>query len=347
MVNHKIITTVHKVASVSPIIIIESQILYPTVPFRPNSSLFLFIFPFLLLLLFFLYKEIFVSLPPPALLYTSRNTFRDLLPTTHSREITGGSDLSAISDSPAARTERRSWKIGGARDASNARFPRFPSLFPVRCPLQSGTYPGNKIGFRDRGGIAGSRRDNLESPRNERRYRFFSFPFFFSSPLSIGPQFFPKIAKTLEIVRVSEQFVDVYTFSRIHSLNFHRKFHWFCATQQVAFVLEKNPSILPLFVPARCSVSLARHGKPRNDFNHVNEIAWNFFPRRRGTDLLFVDGREFRWNRFTSGTQSRSAGISVPITTASGLFFRMINYGIVESGDNAIFLYDSYLSVLS
>lgn len=148
-------------------------------------------------------------------------------------------------------------------------------------------------------------------------------------------------------MRVSEQFVDVYTFSRIHSLNFHRKFHWFCATQQVAFVLEKNPSVLPLFVPARCSVSLARHGKPRNDFNHVNEIAWNFFPRRRGTDLLFVDGREFRWNRFTSGTQSRSAGISVPITTASGLFFRMINYGIVESRDNAIFLYDSYLSVLS
>lgn len=60
-----------------------------------------------------------------------------------------------------------------------------------------------------------------------------------------------------------------------------------------------------------------------------------------------MDGREFRWNRFTSGTQSRSAGISVPINTASGLFFRMINYGIVESGDNAIFLYDSYLSVLS
>lgn len=175
--------------------IIESQILYPTVPFRPNSSLFLFIFPFLLLLLFFLYKEIFVS-PPPALLYTSRNTFRDLLPTTHSREITGGSDLSAISDSPAARTERRSWKIGGARDASNARFPRFPSLFPVRCPLQSRTYPGNKIGFRDRGGIAGSRRDNLESPRNERRYRFFSFPFFFFPlPFLSAPNFSRKLRK--------------------------------------------------------------------------------------------------------------------------------------------------------
>lgn len=193
MVNHKIITTVHKVASVSPIMIIESQILYPTVPFRPNSSLFLFIFPFLLLL-FFLYKEIFVS-PPPALLYTSRNTFRDLLPTTHSREITGGSDLSAISDSPAARTERRSWKIGGARDASNARFPRFPSLFSVRCPLQSRTYPGNKIGFRDRGGIAGSRRDNLESPRNERRYRFFSFPFFFPLPFLSAPNFSRKLRK--------------------------------------------------------------------------------------------------------------------------------------------------------
>lgn len=177
--------------------IIESQILYPTVPFRPNSSLFLFIFPFLLLLLFFLYKEIFVS-PPPALLYTSRNTFRDLLPTTHSREITGGSDLSAISDSPAARTERRRWKIGGARDASNARFPRFPSLFSVRCPLQSRTYPGNKIGFRDRGGIAGSRRDNLESPLLRAAVSIFFFSFFFSSPVSIGPQFFPKIAKTLE-----------------------------------------------------------------------------------------------------------------------------------------------------
>lgn len=134
MVNHKIITTVHKVASVSPIMIIESQILYPTVPFRPNSSLFLFIFPFLLLP-FFLYKEIFVS-PPPALLYTSRNTFRDLLPTTHSREITGGSDLSAISDSPAGRGdgEEELKNRGSSRREQRA----IPSIsFPFLRPLSA------------------------------------------------------------------------------------------------------------------------------------------------------------------------------------------------------------------
>lgn len=103
-------------------------------------------------------------------------------------------------------------------------------------------------------------------------------------------------------------------FSRIHSLNFHRKFHWFCATQQVAFsFFEKKKSIysppsLPLFVPARCSVSLARHGKPRNDFNHVNEIAWNFFSRGRGGEGIYYSwtAESFAENRFTSGTQSRS-----------------------------------------
>ena len=155
----------------------------------------------------------------------------------------------------------------------------FLPFSPSACPPQSETYPGNKIGR----AVSGIADEIIDSSRVDSSKRGIDF-FFLSLSLSLppflsAPNFSQKLRKTLETVRVSEQFVDVYMFSRIHSLNFHRKFHWFCATQQVAFsFFEKKKSIysppsLPLFVPARCSVSLARHGKPRNDFNHVNEIA--------------------------------------------------------------------------
>lgn len=155
----------------------------------------------------------------------------------------------------------------------------FLPFSPSACPPQSETYPGNKIGR----AVSGIADEIIDSSRVDSSKRGIDF-FFLSLSLSLppflsAPNFSRKLRKTLETVRVSEQFVDVYMFSRIHSLNFHRKFHWFCTTQQVAFsFFEKKKSIysppsLPLFVPARCSVSLARHGKPRNDFNHVNEIA--------------------------------------------------------------------------
>lgn len=152
----------------------------------------------------------------------------------------------------------------------------FLPFSPSACPLQSETYPGNKIG-RAVSWIADEIIDSSRVDSSKRGIDFFFLSL--SPPFLSAPNFSRKLRKTLETVRVSEQFVDVYMFSRIHSLNFHRKFHWFCATQQVAFsFFEKKKSIysppsLPLFVPARCSVSLARHGKPRNDFNHVNEIA--------------------------------------------------------------------------
>lgn len=139
----------------------------------------------------------------------------------------------------------------------------FLPFSPSACPPQSETYPGNKIGR----AVSWIADEIIDSSRVDSSKRGIDF-FFLSLSLSLppflsAPNFSRKLRKTLETVRVSEQFVDVYMFSRIHSLNFHRKFHWFCATQQVAFSFfeKKKIHLFSPLPPPLCSCSLFRFAR--------------------------------------------------------------------------------------
>lgn len=152
----------------------------------------------------------------------------------------------------------------------------FLPFSPSACPLQSETYPGNKIG-RAVSGIADEIIDSSRVDSSKRGIDFFSLSFssFF------GPQFFPKIAKNSRnctgigairrrVYVLANTFVK---FSPEISLVLRHATSSFFVLRKKKKKSIYSPPSLPLFVPARCSVSLARHGKPRNDFNHVNEIA--------------------------------------------------------------------------
>lgn len=140
------------------------------------------------------------------------------------------------------------------------------------------------------------RRDNLESiPRTKRRYRFF-FSFFVSAS-----NFSENCVETL---------VDLW-FSLV---KFSPEISLVLRHATSSFRSWKKSIYSP---PPLCSCSLFRfaHAKPRNDFNHVNEIAWNFF---RGNGSIIRGRPRVSLKSISPGSRGRP---EYPSTAASGLFF--------------------------